>query len=680
MKRMAVLLSFALLWSLAAGSANSAPTQTPALAAPAIASIHMGTTSVHVTPTLPFGEPTTLEIEVHNLTTGEIISSGWEVGLYERGCWQFNLLPEHTYCFQARSRDATGLISPWGLAKCANSGSLYYLQQDLPINDQYVTHEISLPDLDGDGRLDFFGAVSDDGDDPTLYARQLDGSFLDVTPPALQELSSGAIFGDWDNDGDADVYQMHRIFLRNDGAPSFTDLSAELVTPLMVPGAIWMGRPPMAWVDLDGDGNLELFVTSASETRALKRSGATGFSLLSGACLNSFNSIQSIDFGDHDLDGDADLCVVDLSGAHFFENDGEGNLRELVLSFSMAGVNAASWGDLDDDGWLDLAISSVSHGVEIAMNVGYGGYVKDSSRLVGDPLLPERNGSSVSTAQGFAWGDVDNDGWLDLLVQRGSETGTVICRNDGSGVLHTPSDCFPELLCGLLLDTDIITGDWDKDGILDVYRPGTAIAYGDSGINAAENHWITLHLEGSSPSNRMAVGTRVTIEINGVRHYRQLWATAQRGSQQSPIVHFGLGEATIVDSLLIDWPSGRHDRHAEVPVDHPVHTTEGSGATGVQTPVALASNMILFPARPNPFNSRTSIAFELARSAAMEATIYDLQGRVVRRLENGTRPEGNHTLSWDGRDARGLRVAGGIYLLKLRSGTFEATQRLVLLR
>ncbi len=226
MKRMAVLLSFALLWSLAAGSANSAVPQTPALAAPAIASIHMGTTSVHVTPTLPFGEPTTLEIEVRNLTTGEIISSGWEVGLYERGCWQFNLLPEHTYCFQARSRDATGLISPWGLAKCATSGSLYYLQQDLPINDQYVTHEISLPDLDGDGRLDFFGAVSDDGDDPTLYARQLDGSFLDVTPPALQELSSGAIFGDWDNDGDADVYQMHRIFLRNEGAPSFTDLSA----------------------------------------------------------------------------------------------------------------------------------------------------------------------------------------------------------------------------------------------------------------------------------------------------------------------------------------------------------------------------------------------------------------------------------------------------------------------
>lgn len=684
MKRMLVLLSLLLAFTLTSTPAMTeeidSPPSTSQLRpppAPAIGDLHLGATSGHITPRLPFGEPTSLLMQLRNFSTGEVLTSGWESNLWERGKWQYNLSPNRRYCYQARARNILGEESDWGLMKCTYTGTHYYLHLTTPADGQYVTHEIALPDLDGDGHLDFFAAISDDEDEPTLFAQQPIGTFTNVTPVQLLELSKSVIFGDWDNDGDADAYKRDSVFLRNEGAPSFTDLSANVVSAL--PPA-WSGRDPQAWVDLDGDGYLEIFVTSSTETRALKKSGANGFTLLAGATLTGFNFIGSIDFADHDLDGDADLCVTDINGIHIYENNGAGTLSLIAPGAVLTGRNAACWGDVNHDGWPDLAMSSVANGVEIAINQGNGTYVIDSSRIVGDPLLPEPNGSSSSSAQGFDWCDADNDGDMDLLVQRGAETGTTLCRNDGNGVLYAPDDCHPELLCRLDLDIDIVTGDLNEDGILDVFRPGTAISYGMQGVETSGNNWVILHLIGSPPSNRMAVGARVRVTVGNHVQYRQLWATAQRGSQPSPFVHFGLGDASLIDELAIKWPSGSEDHYENLLVNQRYSMTEGVIVTEVDPQRPSTSLASLYPPQPNPFTAKTTIAFDLPQASQVQADVYDVQGRRVRRIAEGVWPVGHHLLSWDARDAEGRRVAGGVYFLRVRTGTEDLMQRMVLLR
>jgi hypothetical protein len=84
---------------------------------------------------------------------------------------------------------------------------------------------------------------------------------------------------------------------------------------------------------------------------------------------------------------------------------------------------------------------------------------------------------------------------------------------------------------------------------------------------------------------------------------------------------------------------------------------------------------------PNPFNPRTTVAFELAAPATVKLDVYDLSGRHVRTLVDGrTMPAGRHDAAWDGRDAAGRRVAAGVYFSHLRTGDFQETRRMTLVK
>jgi hypothetical protein len=94
----------------------------------------------------------------------------------------------------------------------------------------------------------------------------------------------------------------------------------------------------------------------------------------------------------------------------------------------------------------------------------------------------------------------------------------------------------------------------------------------------------------------------------------------------------------------------------------------------------LPARLVLRPGFPNPFNSRTTLRFELPRAARVELTICDALGRPLRRLVDASLPAGAHTCVWDGRDEEGREAASGVYLCRLRSGGFAAMERLALLR
>ncbi len=106
-----------------------------------------------------------------------------------------------------------------------------------------------------------------------------------------------------------------------------------------------------------------------------------------------------------------------------------------------------------------------------------------------------------------------------------------------------------------------------------------------------------------------------------------------------------------------------------------------SRATAILSdPTSLPETVKLLPNYPNPFNTSTTIRYELASTVPVRLQVYDALGQIVRSLEDGHQPAGVQTIVWDGRDEHGLEAAGGIYFIQLRAGQQVQTSKLSLLR
>jgi hypothetical protein len=103
-------------------------------------------------------------------------------------------------------------------------------------------------------------------------------------------------------------------------------------------------------------------------------------------------------------------------------------------------------------------------------------------------------------------------------------------------------------------------------------------------------------------------------------------------------------------------------------------------ATATNTTHTVAHRFVLHPNMPNPFNPYTRIDFELDQARPVRLAVYDLAGRLVRRLVDRSLESGRHNTVWDGRDDRGLRVASGVYFYRLESGDLLQTRKMVLLK
>lgn len=429
-------------------------------------------------------------------------------------------------------------------------------------------------DYDDDGDMDLFVPDYAFWQSSRMYHNNGNGTFSNTAiGQATTDKGSniGAQWADYDNDGDLDllaangVQAPNRIYRNESGILERIDAG---------PVDDYTGYNHSAqWVDINNDGNLDVFVADYMPTRfnnVYLGDGLGGFQqLASSISREALPTMQGV-WGDYDLDGLQDLFVANTWGNDnsLFHNDGNGNFSKInagAISTSGGSSLSAAWGDYDNDGDLDLYVANTSGQNDfLYRNEGSGSFVAVS----GSAITKEEMSS-----QGGVWADLDNDGDLDLIVVHDNNEPISIFLNNGNGGfnLNTTDP--------LAQDSDkagsAALADYDNDGDLDVFvahLDNTADVLFANQANTCSNHWKRFKLQGTI-SNRSGLGAKIFVKAN--INNRNIWQLREVSglnggiSAQSSIkAHFGLGNATTIDSVKIEWPSGTIQYLTNVDVDN----------------------------------------------------------------------------------------------------------------
>jgi hypothetical protein len=461
--------------------------------------------------------------------------------------------------------------------------------------DHASTGGVSWVDYDGDGDLDLFvtngydvSAAEPTGQRNQLYRNDGADGFVAVTTGALATssgFSSANTWGDYDNDGDLDVFitnqqDQNNLLFQNDGSGVFTEVED-------VPQVGDGGHSYAAtWVDVDSDGWLDLFVANGGLSHMGKNTlyrgaGDGNFEKITrGDIVNDEAATCGVAWGDYDNDGDVDLFVANQGFAPpannnaLYRNEGEWVFTR-VTDTPVANDNmpacAATWVDIDNDLDLDLHVTNMYGAADyLYRNDGAG----DLQPVAGSPLTLDAGHS-----YGANWEDYDNDGDIDALVGNWGAAPSLYV-NDGHGQFTRghPGDLGARILAASAL----ASGDFDGDGDVDVIVGNWPNAPGPDELNTVyrnrggDGHWIRVRLVGTK-SNRCGIGARVMLSLQRgevtLTQMREVTAQAGFRGQSDLAPHFGLGAADVA-SIEVQWPSGKTTSVTDVAIDQIVEVVE----------------------------------------------------------------------------------------------------------
>jgi hypothetical protein len=532
----------------------------------------------------------------------------------------------------------------------------------------------------------------------------------------------GAAWIDFDNDNDIDLFAAPNFLFRNDGNGIFTQVVNPFgFTPQQNPGG-------SSWADLNNDGFIDCIIAQYPSGVYLNN-GNGNFINVSGQIpnLNGFPA-WACAVGNWNNDPYLDFVFTHAAGFHpvgpfpsrLYLNTNASVMPEYitgyVLTDSTGPYTVPYWSDYDLDGDMDLFVASGPGGTpgpdfcykNLKMETGFDSLQRMTTEIFATQLqdgqcynfidydndgdldlcltnyagAPTRfyinNGGVYSlVAMSFSaqtknltndWGDFDNDGDLDVMITNDLAP-TKFYKNNGDGTFA------PAISLGIAGGSGIANGDYDNDGDLDVFihGNGNARALFRNDSVATGNHWVNIRCIGMT-SNKSAIGTvvRMKATINGISYWQMREITAQNSfqSENDLRVHFGLGNATGIDSLQIKYPSGDIEAFINVAPDIFYCNEEGSGNLCLATAIhEEGNNFNPIKLYPNPVNDFITIDTKnLSDDKEINIRILDAFGKMVK--EKTLHPD-NRTLCISVSD-----LIRGIYLMEA-SGSIHFKEKFI---
>lgn len=525
---------------------------------------------------------------------------------------------------------------------------------------------VAVADYDQDGDLDiyFTGIENFDINNDSTWSRLLqnqgDGTFEDVTIQAgfgIQYVNEGlkaergekmgAAWGDYDNDGFPDLFLANSRedqLYRNNGDGTFEDVTAQAG----VGGCNVCYSASGTWFDHDRDGDLDLYVSLVNDANILYENKGDGtfedITRVTGVGGDKMITWSTVAW-DIGKDGYLDIWNInDTQINEFFENRSGQHYNEASRAYRLddegAGMGVAI-GDYNNDGFFDAFVTNI-----------YSHHPNPLFENTANRRFLDKAAEMGVEDTGWAWGthffDYDHDGDEDLAVVNGP-----IDKLLGQGQEDIDNFFFKNMLIegaatfedesqssgfvGTAKGKGLEVFDYDMDGDLDLLVANMNDApyfFKNTTINNSQptaQNWFQLDLEGVV-SNRNAFGTEVRIIIGEKSYYRFHHGAGIFGQSIKPL-HFGIGEATMIDEIQISWLTGKTEAIYNVSANQVLHFSEGSGTEieRVLPPKSKGGAAIVEKdfAFPNPFFESTTLRFELASIGNLDVSIYSFLGKEI---------------------------------------------------
>jgi enediyne biosynthesis protein E4 len=504
-----------------------------------------------------------------------------------------------------------------------------------------VSAGLALFDYDNDGNIDIYflngaplkGVKAKTAPRNALYRNLGRWKFVDVTEKSgLGDTGYGlgVAAGDYDNDGDTDVYLNNHgpnVLYRNNGDGTFTD-----VTKAAGVGHGDQVGAGACFLDMEGDGDLDLYVSNYLEfsyaqtvntmegghptyaspahyrpvpDTLYRNNGAGTFTDVSAAAGIATHAGwgMGITCADYDNDGDTDLFIGnDIAENFLFQNDGQGRFEEMGLLAGTAykstgdpsGSMGVDSGDYDNDGLLDFYVTSYQQELAILYHNTGDGLFED---------VTMQTGAGTGTLPNVTWGnsfvDFDNDGDRDIFIACGHLQDNVDEYDDVSSY-HQSNLLLANTGAGRFVDVSQDSGsglrikrssrgagfdDLDNDGDVDVVvlnsRAEPTLLRNDS---PRKGRWLQIQLRGTK-TNRDGVGAHVMVTAGDLTLIDEVHSGRGYQSHYGTRLHFGLGPAKQAARIEVHWIGGGTDVFQNVPTNQLITLVEGNSslATAGQT-------------------------------------------------------------------------------------------------